>query len=237
VVHANALLTPRGRLALARCIVEDGWSLRRAAERFQTSHNTARRWAARYRGRDLSRPAIEAWVTGPAGRTAARGRPGRRLCDGSVTCVGPAAGDRPGSDTGSGCTPRRSIGSCAEPGWRRWRTWPGHPAPAALGGARATSTPIRSRWCTWTSRNSGKIPTGGGHQAHGRVLGGCNSRLTTTIRKNSICAALDLLSRPDPGLEPAGCTCATHTALGGHSPAASPTCQVRATRCTRPGRW
>jgi transposase len=48
VVHANALLTPRGRLALARCIVEDGWSLRRAAERFQVSHNTARRWAARY---------------------------------------------------------------------------------------------------------------------------------------------------------------------------------------------
>jgi hypothetical protein len=23
--HANALLTPKGRLRLARCVVEDGW--------------------------------------------------------------------------------------------------------------------------------------------------------------------------------------------------------------------
>jgi transposase len=46
--HANATLTPRGRLALARCVVDDRWSLRRA-ERFQTSPQTAARWAARYR--------------------------------------------------------------------------------------------------------------------------------------------------------------------------------------------
>lgn len=47
--HANALLTPKGRLRLARCVVEDGWSLRRAAERFQVSVTTAARWAGRYR--------------------------------------------------------------------------------------------------------------------------------------------------------------------------------------------
>ena len=47
--HGNALLSPRGRLALARCVVEDGWSLRRAAERFQTSVPTVQRWAGRYR--------------------------------------------------------------------------------------------------------------------------------------------------------------------------------------------
>ena len=47
--HRNALLSPRGRLALARCVVEDGWSLRRAAERFQTSVCTVQRWAGRYR--------------------------------------------------------------------------------------------------------------------------------------------------------------------------------------------
>jgi transposase InsO family protein len=47
--HANACLTPRGRLKLARCVVEDGWSLRRAAERFQVSATTAKRWADRYR--------------------------------------------------------------------------------------------------------------------------------------------------------------------------------------------
>ena len=47
--HANATLTPRGRLLLARCVVEQGWTLRRAAERFQTSATTAKRWADRYR--------------------------------------------------------------------------------------------------------------------------------------------------------------------------------------------
>jgi transposase InsO family protein len=47
--HANALLTPKGRLRLARCVVEDGWSLQRAAERFQVSVTTAARWAGRYR--------------------------------------------------------------------------------------------------------------------------------------------------------------------------------------------
>jgi transposase InsO family protein len=42
-------LSETGRLRLARCIVEDGWSLRRAAERFQVAVTTAVRWAARYR--------------------------------------------------------------------------------------------------------------------------------------------------------------------------------------------
>ncbi|WP_121188546.1 IS481 family transposase [Nocardiopsis sp. Huas11] len=49
MTHANAKLTPAGRLLLARCVVEDGWPLRRAAERFQVSHTTAKRWATRYR--------------------------------------------------------------------------------------------------------------------------------------------------------------------------------------------
>lgn len=47
--HSNAILTPKGRLMLARCIVEDRWPLRRAAERFQVSVTTASRWACRYR--------------------------------------------------------------------------------------------------------------------------------------------------------------------------------------------
>ena len=49
MVHRNAPLSETGRLRLARCVVEDGWPLRRAAERFQVSHATAARWAARYR--------------------------------------------------------------------------------------------------------------------------------------------------------------------------------------------
>ena len=47
--HANAALTPRGRLRLARLIVEQGWPVARAAERFDVSWRTADRWAKRYR--------------------------------------------------------------------------------------------------------------------------------------------------------------------------------------------
>ncbi|KUN87029.1 hypothetical protein AQJ64_07005 [Streptomyces griseoruber] len=49
VPHRNAPLAGTGRLRLARCVVEDGWPLRRAAERFQVSPTTAQRWADRYR--------------------------------------------------------------------------------------------------------------------------------------------------------------------------------------------
>lgn len=49
MTHANAPLTPVGRLRLARCVVDEGWPLRRAAERFQVSVSTAKRWADRYR--------------------------------------------------------------------------------------------------------------------------------------------------------------------------------------------
>jgi transposase InsO family protein len=50
--HRNAPLSETGRLRLACCVVEDGWSLRRAAERFQVAVTTAARaarWAGRYR--------------------------------------------------------------------------------------------------------------------------------------------------------------------------------------------
>ena len=49
MVHRNAPLSETGRLRLARCVVDDGWPLRRAAERFQVSATTAARWAGRYR--------------------------------------------------------------------------------------------------------------------------------------------------------------------------------------------
>lgn len=63
--HANAPLTELGRLRLARCVVDDGWPLRRAAERFQVSVTTASRWAARYR------------LHGPAGMRDRSSRPVR----------------------------------------------------------------------------------------------------------------------------------------------------------------
>lgn len=61
--HANAALTPRHRLRLARLIVEDDWTVAKAAEFFNVSWRTADKWANRYR------------AEGPAGmndRTSAR---------------------------------------------------------------------------------------------------------------------------------------------------------------------
>ncbi|WP_043660094.1 IS481 family transposase, partial [Nocardia thailandica] len=49
MVHANAPLTPKGRLLLARRIVDDGWPIARAAEYFHVSWPTANRWQKRYR--------------------------------------------------------------------------------------------------------------------------------------------------------------------------------------------
>jgi transposase InsO family protein len=49
VPHRNAPLTETGRLRLARCVVDEHWPLRRAAQRFQVSVSCAQRWADRYR--------------------------------------------------------------------------------------------------------------------------------------------------------------------------------------------
>jgi transposase InsO family protein len=49
VLHRNAALTPRARLRLARLVVDQGWPVARAAERFEVSWRTANRWAQRYR--------------------------------------------------------------------------------------------------------------------------------------------------------------------------------------------
>ncbi len=47
--HANAALTPRHRLRLARLIVEGHWPISRAAEFYNVSWRTADKWAKRYR--------------------------------------------------------------------------------------------------------------------------------------------------------------------------------------------
>ncbi len=47
--HANAALTPRARLRLARLVVDDGWTYAAAAKMFMVAARTARKWADRYR--------------------------------------------------------------------------------------------------------------------------------------------------------------------------------------------
>jgi transposase InsO family protein len=46
--HANAALTPRHRLRIARLIIDDGWPVSQAAKQFNVSWPTANRWATRY---------------------------------------------------------------------------------------------------------------------------------------------------------------------------------------------
>ena len=49
VSHANAALTPRARLRLARLVVEKGWTYAAAAKMFMVSPRTAKKWADRFR--------------------------------------------------------------------------------------------------------------------------------------------------------------------------------------------
>lgn len=63
--HANAALTPVQRLRVARLIVDDGWPIVRAAEQYNVSWPTAKRWALRYA------------AMGPAGMADRSSRPHR----------------------------------------------------------------------------------------------------------------------------------------------------------------
>ena len=179
--HANAPLTERGRLRLARAVVEDGWSLRRAAERFQVSHNTAARWSGRYREH------------GPAGMADRSSRPHhsprrtpapiqRRICHLRRTRrLGPAAiAGRLGMHAS---TVHRVLARAGEP---------------RLGSVDlATGAPIRREPAQRYERDRpgelvhvdikklGRIPDGGGWRAHGRATGGRHRRAHTAERRNN----------------------------------------------------
>jgi transposase InsO family protein len=56
-LHANAKLTPAGRLRLCRQVLEEGRSVTAAAEAAGVSERTARKWLARYRAE--GRPGLE----------------------------------------------------------------------------------------------------------------------------------------------------------------------------------
>lgn len=63
--HANAALTPRHRLRIARLIIDEEWPIVLAAHYFNVSWPTAKRWADRYA------------ATGPAGMQDRSSRPHR----------------------------------------------------------------------------------------------------------------------------------------------------------------
>ena len=149
--HRNAPLSELGRLRLARCVVEDGWPLRRAAERFQVSPTTAARWAGRYRR------------LGEAGMVDRSSRP-------HPLPAAHADAHRAADHQGSGAPP---VGAGADRLPARAAPLDGAPGagplpagPAGLAGPRHRpgGAPLRTRprpasWSTSTSRSSARSPT------------------------------------------------------------------------------
>jgi transposase InsO family protein len=176
VSHRNAPLSETGRLRLARCVVDEGWPVRRAAERFQVSATTAARWAARYR------------QLGPAGMADRSSRPHhspRRT---------PAR------------TERRIIKVRVLRRWGPARIgWLLGLHPSTVHRVLARYQLARLAWLDRATgrvvrryehaapgdlvhvdvKKLGRIPDGGGHRIHGYAQGRRNSRQTTPQRHNS----------------------------------------------------
>jgi transposase InsO family protein len=173
VSHRNAPLSETGRLRLARCVVEEGWPVRRAAERFQVSHTTAARWAARYRQQGAagmadrsSRPHVS------PGRTPVRAE--RRIVKLRVSKrLGPARiAFRLGLNPSTvhavlaryGCPPLAHLDRASGRRVRRYeRSAPGELVHVDI-------------------KKLGNIPDGGGWRAAGRARGYQNKKATTTAR-------------------------------------------------------
>jgi transposase InsO family protein len=166
VPHRNAPLTETGRLRLARCIVEDGWPVAWAAERFQVSRPTATRWRDRY---------LELGPAGMADRSSRPHSSPRRTPQPLVRKIvhlrwkqrlGPVAiAARVGL---APSTVHRILVACRIN--RRWHV------------DRATGEPIRRYEMTRPGelvhvdiKKLGNIPDGGGWRVHGRDQGARNS--------------------------------------------------------------
>jgi len=176
VVHRNAPLTETGRLRLARAIVEQGWPLRRAAERFQVSVTCAQRWSGRYRAH------------GPAGlidRSSRPRRSPRRL---------PARRER----RIIGLRVTRRWGPARIAGHLRMAASTVYAVLRRFGLARlahldrATAVVVRryerdrpGELVHVDIKKLGNIPDGGGHRVHGRAIGRRNSTRSAPIANNS----------------------------------------------------
>jgi transposase InsO family protein len=173
VPHANAPLFELGRLRLARCVVDDGWPLRRAAERFQVSPTTAQRWALRYR---------EEGVAGMRDRSS---RPHRS----------PAATRRPivrkilHLRRTKGLGPAMIAGRLGMHASTVHRVLHREGLPRLADTDRATREPIRryererpGELVHVDIKKLGNIPDGGGWRVVGQSAGYANRRATTTSR-------------------------------------------------------
>ncbi|MBJ6642085.1 MULTISPECIES: IS481 family transposase [unclassified Streptomyces] len=163
--HRNAPLTPTGRLRLARCVVDDGWPLRRAAERFQVSHTTAARWAGRYR------------QLGPAGMRDRSSRPHHSPRQTPAPVEQQVVRLRREHRIG----PVRLAARCGIAASTAHRILARHGLPALATLDRATGEPVRryerarpGELVHIDVKKLGRIPDGGGHKVLGRAAGRAN---------------------------------------------------------------
>ncbi len=165
--HANATLSPRGRLLLARCVVIDRWPLRRAAERFSVSQTTAKRWADRLR------------ALGEAGMAGRSSRPHRSLCRTPTRVERRILGLRVSRRWGPARIAFRLGLAVSTVGrvLRRYGAPPLRFTDPATGVRIRTSRPALVRYERATPgelvhvdvKKLGRIPDGGGHRVHGRA--------------------------------------------------------------------
>ncbi|CAM5563861.1 hypothetical protein SALBM311S_06104 [Streptomyces alboniger] len=160
--HRNAPLTPTGRLRLARCVVEDRWPVRRAAERFQVSHTTAARWAGRYR------------VHGAAGMQDRSSRPHHQPRRTPAAVEKQVVRLRREHRIG----PVRLAARTGIAASTAHRILHRHGLPALAACDRATGEPIRryersrpGELVHIDVKKLGRIPDGGGHKVLGRAAG------------------------------------------------------------------
>ncbi|MFE0186593.1 IS481 family transposase [Streptomyces sp. NPDC058989] len=162
MIYRNAPLTPTGRLRLARCVVDDGWPLRRAAQRFQVSQTTAARWAGRYR------------VHGHAGMEDRASRPCHQPRRTTAAVEEQVIRLRREHRIG----PLRLAARAGVAASTAHRILQRHGLPPLAAVDRATGEPVRryerarpGELIHIDVKKLGRIPDGGGHKALGRAAG------------------------------------------------------------------
>jgi transposase len=146
----------------ARCVVDDGWPLRRAAERFQVSHTTAARWAGRYR------------QLGEAGMRDRSSRPHHSPRQTPAAVEQQVLRLRREHRIG----PLRLAAHCGIAAFTAHRILNRHGLPALAATDRATSEPVRRFERSRPGelhhvdvKKLGRIPDGGGHKVLNRAAG------------------------------------------------------------------
>lgn len=160
--HRNAPLTPTGRLRLARCVVDDGWPVRRAAERFQVSHTTTARWAGHYR--QLGEAGIHDRSSHPHHQP-------RRTPPATEEQIMRLRREQK-------IGPARPAARCNLAASTAHRILTRHHLPVPTACDRATGAPVRryersrpGELIPIDVKKPGRIPDGGGHRTQGRAEG------------------------------------------------------------------